>query len=95
MKKIILYILTFMLNVALYFFLQIIASFVQFGLLGSGVSSNNKTIWVSLSFALLQISLLFLLYKKKILLKDGVILILNVLCVVCLSLYFIVGLFGT
>ncbi|EFK55772.1 Uncharacterised protein [Sphingobacterium spiritivorum] len=90
MKKIFFYILSVILNIGLYFLLQIIASFVQFGLFGSGNVTANKTVLVSLVFLILQVLLLLFLYKKKILLKDITLLILNVLITVCLFLYFVV-----
>lgn len=95
MKKTFIYILAFVLNIGLYFLLQVIASFVQFGLFGSGNISAGTTVWVSLSFFLLQVLILFLLYKKKVLMKDMALLTLNVLIAVVLFLYFVVYLSNT
>lgn len=95
MKKTFIYILVFVLNIGLYFFLQIIASFVQFGLFGSGNISASTTVWVSLCFLLLQVLILFLLYKKKVVMKDMALLILNVFIAVGLFLYFVVYLSNT
>lgn len=95
MKKTFIYILAFVLNIGLYFFLQIIASFVQFGLFGSGNFSSSTTVWVSLCFLLFQVLILFLLYKKKVLMKDMALFTLNVLIAVGLFLYFVVYLSNT
>src|SRR5690606_3004955 len=90
MKKTFIYVLVFLLNIGLYFFLQIVASFVQFGLLGSGNISAGTTIWVSLCFLLLQLLILLLLYRKQVLMKDMALLIVNVLIAIGLFLYFVV-----
>jgi hypothetical protein len=95
MKKTFIYILVFLLNIGWYFFLQIIASFVQFGLFGSGNISAGTTIWVSLCFLVLQLLILFLLYKKQVLMKDMSVLIVNVLMAIGLFLYFAVYLTKT
>ena len=88
MKKIFIYILVCVLNIGLYFLLQIIASFVQFGLFGSGNISASLTIWVSICFLLLQVLILFSLYKRKVLTNDRTLLFVNVLIVIGLFLYF-------
>ena len=87
--KPLIYIISVVLSIALYFFMQIIASFVQFGLFGSGEISASKSLWVSLCFVFFQVLLLLLIYWKKCL-KDLPLLILNVLLVVSLFLYFVV-----
>lgn len=95
MKKIFIYIVAFVLNIGLYFFLQIVSSFVQFGLFGSGNTSAEATVWGSLSFLLLQVLTLVFLYKKKILIKDMPLLILNIVVALGLFLYFMVYLADT
>lgn len=95
MKKRLINILSIILNIGLYFSLQIMASFVQFGLFGSGSASADATVWVSLGFVFLQVIILFFLYKKSVFIQDKTLLILNVLIAVCLFLYFAVYLSNT
>lgn len=89
MRKTFVYILSIMLNIGLYFFLQIIASFVEFGLFGSGNASADKTFWVSFSFLIVQVLILLFLYKRKIL-AGTALLACNALLAICLFLYFVV-----
>lgn len=95
MKKTLIYTLSIILNIGLYFFLQIAASFVQFGLFGSGNTSTGAAVWVSLCFVFLQVIILFFSYKKKVFMQDKTLLILNILITVCLFLYFGVYLSNT
>lgn len=90
MKKIFTDILAFVLNIGLYFLIQIISSFIQFGLFDSGNTRAGATVWVSLSFLLLQILMLIFMYKHKVLIKNTPLLILNILVAIGLFLYFTV-----
>lgn len=87
MKKIFIYIVAFVLNIGLYFFLSIVDAFTEFLLFGEGKGSEKYSFWVSLSFLLLQVLILVFLYKKKILIKDMPLLILNIVVALGLFLY--------
>lgn len=95
MKKIFTDIFAFVLNIGLYFFLSIIDVFAEFLLFAEGQGSQKYSFWGSLFFVLLQILILFFLYKKKVFIQDKTLLILNVLITVCLFLYFGVYLSNT
>ncbi|WP_342332664.1 hypothetical protein [Pedobacter sp. FW305-3-2-15-E-R2A2] len=90
MKKLFVYLFLSGLNIVLYFALAIVDVFAEFLFFGSGKSSEKYSFWGSLFFALLQIIILWLLYKKQILLKDKLLLIINIGIVVCL---FVISLF--
>ncbi|WP_214228789.1 hypothetical protein [Pedobacter sp. B4-66] len=95
MRKTIIYILAIVLNIGVYVLFSIIDVFVDFLVFGEGASSGKYSFWISLCFLLLQLLILLFMYKKKVLVKDITLLILNVLIVVCLFLYFVVYLSST
>ena len=84
------YVYVLILNVALYFGLQVINIFVEFLLFGEGNESGKYSKWQSLFFAVLQMLILFFLYKKQIFIKNKLFLILNLLLVGCLYIYFVI-----
>jgi hypothetical protein len=88
MKKIITYILVFILNIGLYFAFSFLSAFVVFLLFGEGDGSGKYSTWVSLFFIAIQIFALILLYKKQTIVKDRLLLILNIIIVCLLFLYF-------
>lgn len=88
MGKTFLYMISIIINIIMYFILQVIASFVQVGIFGSGNFSAGKTVGVSFCFFFFQLLILFILYNKKLLLKE--LLILNILICVGLFLYFVI-----
>jgi len=88
MKKAILYAIVFILNIGLYFLLQILGTFVQFFLFGSGESSVKYLTWVSLFFVFAHALILFLLYKKQVLIKKQLFLIVNIAVLCVLFIYF-------
>jgi hypothetical protein len=88
MKKIIIYLLVCASNIGLYFILSLADVFAEYILFGEGEGSAKYSIWVSLFFVVLQVSMLFFLYKKKIIIKDRILLVCNIILVVCLYLFF-------
>ncbi len=88
MKKITLYIVIFILNVGLYFFSQVVAVFVAFGLMGSGNYAAKNDYWVYFSFLIIHILTLFLGYKKKLLINNITMLVSNILLAICLFVYY-------
>ena len=82
MKKAILYAIIFLLNIVLYFLLQLLGTFVHFFLFGSGESSVKYIMWVSLVFVFVHVLILLLLYKKQVLIKERLTLIVAI-SVVC------------
>lgn len=90
MKKIMTYILVLILNIGLYFVFSFGSVFVVFLLFGESDGSGKYSIWVSLYFIAIQILALILLYKKQIIVKDRLLLILNIIITALLFLYFIV-----
>ncbi len=77
------YVLVSVLNVMLYYFFAFINVFVVFLFFGEGVASEKYSIWTSLFFVLMQIALLFLLFKKSLFM-----LVLNVFIAISLFLFF-------
>jgi hypothetical protein len=90
MKKTLMYILAIILNIGVYALFSIIDVFVDFLAFGKGATNGKPSLWLSFFFLLLQILILLFLFKKKILIKDKSLLILNVLIAVGLFLYFAV-----
>lgn len=88
MKEVLKNIILLVVNVAIYFILQIVASFVQFALFGSGNTSERYSSWVSLSFVVLQaLILIWLFYTKRLI--NNVSLLLNLLLLIALYCYFV------
>ncbi|MGE6218447.1 hypothetical protein ACQKCH_01375 [Nubsella zeaxanthinifaciens] len=90
MKKTLMYMLATVLNIGLYALFSMIDVFVDFLAFGEGATHGKSSLWLSFCFFLLQVLILLFLYKKKILIKDMALLILNVLIAVGLFLYFVV-----
>lgn len=95
MKKILAYALAIILNIAFYFFLSVVDAFAVFAVFGEGQGSDKYSIWVSVFFLLLQILILYWLYKKQFLIRDKTLLIVNMVITVLLFLFFVVYLSGT
>jgi hypothetical protein len=89
MKKTLMYFLTIVLNIGVYALFSIIDVLMDFLAFGKGATSDKSSLWLSLCFLLLQVLILLFLYKKKILIKDKILLILNVLIAVGLFSYFV------
>lgn len=87
MKKI-LYIVSIVLNIILYFLLQVISSFFEFGLLGSGDFASKNAAGISFVFLLIHIAILFFGFKKRVIVKDITMLIINALLAVSLFFYY-------
>ncbi|WP_131539348.1 hypothetical protein [Pedobacter nototheniae] len=95
MKKILAYALAIILNIAFYFFLSVVDAFAVFVVFGEGQQSDKYSIWVSVFFLLLQILILYWLYKKQFLIRDKTLLIVNTVITILLFLFFVVYLSGT
>nr|WP_199158596.1 hypothetical protein [Pedobacter sp. ASV2] len=95
MKKILAYALVIILNIAFYFFLSVVDAFAVFAVFGEGQQSDKYSIWVSVFFLLLQILILYWLYKKQFLIRDKTLLIVNTVITILLFLFFVVYLSGT
>lgn len=89
------YILAVILNIGMYALFSIIDVFVDFLFFGKGATNGKPSLWLSFCFLLVQVLILLFLYKKKILIKDKSLLILNVFIAVGLFLYFVVYLSNT
>ncbi|WP_316805419.1 hypothetical protein [Pedobacter nototheniae] len=94
MKKVLTYLLAIVLNIAFYFFLSVLIAFAVFAIFGEGQESHKYSFWVSLFFLLFQMLFLYWLYKKQFLIKDKILLIVNVLITLALFLFFVVYLSG-
>ena len=88
MKKVLKIVALLIVNAVMYFVFQIIASFVQFTLFGSGNTSERYSIWVSLFFVVLQaLILIWLFYKKRFI--NGISLLLNLILLIAFYCYFV------
>ena len=76
------------LNVALFVALQIGSQFAHFLLFGEGASSDKFIVWVSLFFALIQIGILILLFRREAIVKTNALLGINIVLVVGLYVYY-------
>lgn len=63
-------IISFIVNIALYYFFQILGSFVHFFIFGSGAGADKYAISTPILMVLVQIALIFLL-KQKIKVLNG------------------------
>ncbi|PJJ83344.1 hypothetical protein [Mucilaginibacter auburnensis] len=88
-KSALVFIGTAILNVALFIVLQIYAQFAHFFLFGEGALSDKFIVWVSLSFALIQVAILILLFRKRFLVKTGPLLGMNIIIVAVLFIYYV------
>lgn len=89
MKEALKTILLLIVNTAIYFVLQIIASFAQFALFGSGNTSERYSRWVSLFFVLLQAFLLIWLFYKRHIIINIYTLLSNLILLLVLYCYFV------
>jgi hypothetical protein len=90
MKDTLAAILSVILNVVLFFVLQIVAQFSHFFLFGESASSDRYIIGVSVFYTVLQIGILYYLHYKRFLIKTGLLLIFNLIVVLALSFYFLI-----
>jgi hypothetical protein len=88
MKSILSFIAITVLNVVLFAVLQIISQFAHFFLFGEGALSDKFVVWVSAFFALLQLMILVLLFRKQVIIKTNALLIVNIILVVGLYIYY-------
>jgi hypothetical protein len=88
MKSILTSGITIVINVALYFFLLVLLQFSHFFLFGESDSSYRYIGWEALFYVLLQLCALYMLYRKKYFIKNGIFLFLNMLIVVGMHFYF-------
>ena len=88
MKSVLGFIGITVLNVALFAVLQIGSQFAHFFLFGEGASSDKFIVWVSLFFALIQVGILILLFRKRAIVKTNALLGVNIVLVVGLYVYY-------
>jgi len=89
MRRSILNVLILGINVVVYFFFQVISSFVQFLLYGEGSDSGRyDNLWSSI-FAVIQIFTLVMLYQRRAFIDNKLFLFVNMGIVVLLTIYFI------
>lgn len=91
MKSILSFVAITILNVLLFVVLQIISQFAHFFLFGEGALSDKFIVWVSMFFALIQLMILVLLFRKRIIIKTDVLLIVNIALIVGLYIYYVSG----
>jgi membrane protein YdbS with pleckstrin-like domain len=88
MKKALIFVLTALLNIVVFFVLQIMAQFVQFFIYGEGVASDKYLIWVLLFFVIIHMIILTALYRYKTIIKSGALFAVTTLTVIGLYVYF-------
>jgi hypothetical protein len=89
------YVFVFFINVALYFFFQVIGSLLQFVFFGSGNISEQSTKGVALFLVIGQALALIALFKKKRFIYNIYFLIINLLVLFALYGYYILYLTST
>lgn len=87
MKKIFVFIVLAMLNLVLFFVLQIIGQFARFFIYGESASADKYTIWVSLAFVIIHMAILMALLWRRIIIKSTALYIVTTVSVIAMFIY--------
>ncbi len=90
METVVKYTLATLVNVIGFFVMQVMAKYIYFLLFNKGGFNVINMRLVCLFFVLIQIAILFFLYRKKYLFNEKLLLVINVLFTVGLYFIFIV-----
>jgi hypothetical protein len=88
MKKAFIFVLTALLNIVVFFVLQIVAQFVHFFIYGESAASDKYLGRVLLFFAIVHAIILMMLYWRKTIIKSAALFAVTTLTVIGLYVYF-------
>lgn len=90
MKAVLIFTAFIISNIILFFILQIISQFVHFFMFGERALSDKYTTPVSSVFMLMQLIILIMLFRKKVILKTPAQLVVNLILVAGLYIYTVI-----